>query len=270
MKYLSILLLLLAFCSAVAQEDADVGVQNAADMAESGQSTDEQGSKKDEPIATVPSQAFVPEKALERFKALNTESAADKQAKRLYRQAHEYQVSGDYMRAISTYKQVVRINPDHEQARISLAQIFAVRGDYSNALSTLIPLTKNPNSHWSAWYWIGISYMKQGAYDLAIQATEEALSRELENIDLWLLRALIEQESGDHHSALLLLSAAEQLVPNHPLVVLNKAISNEAIGQNNLALISYSKYLELVQGKTERRLSNSAILARISRLRAAN
>lgn len=133
-----------------------------------------------------------------------------------------------------------------------------------------MPLTKNKYSHWSAWYWLGLAFLKQGKFELSIQATEEALSRNIESVDLWLLRALIEQETDDHHSALQLLSAAEHLAPNHPNIALNKAISNEAIGQINSALVNYSNYLKLVQGTTNRAIPNKVVLDRITRLRTFN
>ncbi len=270
MKYLTLLIFsALAFVLQAQDVPSPASLNNLQDALGANLENTTQSEEKaiPAPVNSQPSVAYVPKHALKKFNQRDSDTALDEEVEKLYRQAYQEQLKGSYNVAIRTYHKIIKKKPKYERARISLAQVLAIKGDYAGILSTLTPLTDNNDSHWSVWYWMGVAFMKQGAYQLSIQATEEALSRNVENADLWLLRALIEQETDDHQSALQLLSAADQLSPNHPNILLNKAISNEAIGQTNLALINYSKYLKLVQGTTNRALPNNIVLDRIARLR---
>lgn len=273
MKYFILLLIGFLSSATVSQEiDISVNTEGVVVTDNGAVESDSETAEETKPTIdqSVPSVAFVPKHALERFNQQDKGTAIDIEVEKLYRRAHVLQAEGSIDLAIQTYHKIISKKPDYEKARISLAQVLAVKGDYSGIVSILMPATENKHSHWSAWYWLGVAFMKQGNFEMSIQATEEALARNVESVDLWLLRALIEQETDDHHSALQLLSAAEHLAPNHPNIVLNKAISNEAIGQINLALVNYSRYLKLVKGTTNRAIPNNVVLDRITRLRTFN
>ena len=71
--------------------------------------------------------------------------------------------------AIELYKEIIDLNPENDEIWIRLCDIYAVSGDYDNAIKTALNLLlKSPKNN-NAWYYLGISYLIKGNRELAIK-----------------------------------------------------------------------------------------------------
>lgn len=242
----------------VAFEDTEKKV-----TAEPGKSSEKKPS-----IVTGPKVGFVPEEALKKFRDKNEKQGDDVDLQNLYEFAFDQQRDGFYVRAINAFEQIIIKKPSHEKAKIALGKLQIVTADYAGAVKTLLPLTRFKDSHWSVWYWLGRAYLQQNDLQLAAHCIEVALTHQPEDAKIWLLRGVIEQERGDHLTALQLLNIAYKYAPNNPTILLNMALSSEAIGSNESAMQLYTRYLQELKVSDQQHTVNTSIIKRISRLDA--
>jgi tetratricopeptide (TPR) repeat protein len=216
--------------------------------------------------SSLPVIGFVPKESLKAFKQSQAHDQRNKDLENMYQYAYDKQSKGFTNLAVFAYKKVLTHYPLHEKASIALARIYTDNKNYNAAIEVLLPLTNTQNSHWSVWYWLSYSLLKKDEFELAIHCAEKALVRQPENADVWLLRALIEQELGDHNSALQLLSVARQHSPENMLILLNIAYSNDALGEYQRALQAYAQYLKTGQSNNNTHAMDSFVLNRIREL----
>lgn len=227
------------------------------------------GSQKTESFSG-PQIGYVPDEALSKFQARQLKQKGDVELESLYLLAFQQQNNGLYDRAIKHFEYIISKQPSHEKAKIALGKLQVNTADYAGAVKTLLPLTRFKESHWSVWYWLGTAYLQQKDVQLAAHCIEIALTRRPEDAKIWLLRAVIEQERGDHQTALQLLNIANKYSPNNPTILLNMALSSEAIGSNQSAISLYTRYLQHLKGTDQQHTLNTSIIKRISRLGALN
>jgi hypothetical protein len=69
------------------------------------------------------------------------------------------------------------------------------------------------------------------------------VSRDSQVVEIWVHRALIAQQRNDWRTSMQLLTIAQEIAPNHPMVLLNIGITSDALGLQNNAKTAYRRFL---------------------------
>lgn len=148
-----------------------------------------------------------------------------------------------YESALKTVQRVLLTQPDHPNALLARGRLLVKTQQYSAAISNLQSLTELRTDDWRPWFWLGTANLMIGDLAAAELALDEALARNSDVAENWLHRALVAQQRGNWQSALQLLSIANEITPDHPLVMLNAAMCREALGYQDEAMNGYRKFL---------------------------
>lgn len=135
---------------------------------------------------------------------------------------------------------------------------------FTRALAILKTIVEPSSSSWALWFWKGTALL--GLEQL--QEADAAFARALDIDDtipaLWVQRAVVSQQSGNHALALDYLRQAELLAPDRPEVLLNLAYSLEAEGFRPLAESYYRRFLLVTQGQTRYRAIHEKVIAHLT------
>ena len=235
---------------------------------DSSSSTENQSQKKSTPIG--PAVGYVPEEAITKFKQSQNKSTTEKKVNQLYKQAFQKEnmgATGDSLRLLT---QALKLNPKHQQVRLAKGRLQVKVRQYAAAEKTLLQLCTLDNNQWQPWYWTGSAQLMMGELSKAEKSLDEALAREGTQATLWLNRALVEQERGDHDSALQLLAIANDLAPKDPHVLLNVAYSSEAIGDIHNARSAYRKFLSEAKTDPNTTQLKHTVLSHLSQLKISS
>lgn len=143
-----------------------------------------------------------------------------------------------------------RSSPDVEQrATLGRAIHLVQAADYAAGRDLLQGVIAGGFDGWEAWFWLGTAYLGTGDLVAADHALSEALRRDPAQPQLWIQRAIIAQERGDHAQALGWLREARNLSPQAPEVHLNIGYSAEAMGLREEAVKAYRDFLRFTEGR---------------------
>lgn len=135
-------------------------------------------------------------------------------------------------------------------------------GQYTEAIKTLEALQALDNN-WEIHFWLGTAYLLEGEFNDAAQSLDNALRQQSEIADIWVQRAIVEQERNNPSTALQLLSIAQQVDPSCAKAYLNAAYVYEQNGEFQIARDAYIHFLKLSsQDKLNRHLREQ-ILSRL-------
>ena len=121
--------------------------------------------------------------------------------------------------------------------------------------------------NWEVQFWLGTAYLLSGRLDHAADTLDAALAIESDVAEIWVQRAIVEQERDQHGVALQLLEVAAQVDPDYPLTYLNAGIVYEARGDMERARSAYGRFLKLSAGQpgsNRSRRMRRDVLVRIS------
>ncbi len=252
----------------------DVGVIDEA-VVDSKNSSDvlheSKNSKTDlQKIPPEPAVGYVPEEAIAKLNESHKGSVFEKIINQLYKQAYIKENTGASTEALNLLTEALEINPQHDQVRLAKGRILIKTQQYDAAIETLLPLCTEYNNQWQPWYWMGTAQLMKGKLSEAETALDHALAREGTQATLWLARALIEQERGDHHSALQLLTIANDLAPKNPKILLNMAYSSEVVGDEGSALRAYRKFLTEAHQHTDTYKLRDTVLSHLPKIEVSS
>lgn len=132
-----------------------------------------------------------------------------------------------------------------EQAGYALS-----RGRYQQALVALEKLSPIPERRVDYWLIKGNAYLRTGQLDSAEKALASAQALAPMNAQIAVQRAILQQEKGDHVTALQLLKDAGERNPNVPEIFLNQGYSEQALGAVQDARRSFRVFLRITEGRS--------------------
>ena len=100
-------------------------------------------------------------------------------------------------------------------------------------------------AHWEVQFWLGTAYLLDGRLGHAAATLDEALALQAELAEIWVQRAVVEQERGRPEVALQLLEVAAQLDDRFALIFLNAGIAWQSMGEVERARGAYGRFLKL-------------------------
>jgi len=126
-------------------------------------------------------------------------------------------------------------------------------------------LTRDFPDRWESWFWLGTAQLAQGQMEAADTALERAAGLNPKVAQIWVQRAIVAQERGDHAAAVRLLSEARELSPKSPQIYLNLGYSNDALGSLAEAEKNYLRFLSLTEGDDAYLLQRKPVIERLER-----
>ena len=151
------------------------------------------------------------------------------------------------------------------EARAGAVRELLKAEDYAGVGKDAQTLARDFPGRWEGWFWLGTAQLAQGRMDAAETALETASNLNPTVAEIWVQRAIVAQERGDHASAIRLLEQARELSPKSPKIYLNLGYSNEALGLTAEAEKNYLRFLSLTEGDSSYALQRKPILQRLER-----
>ena len=148
-----------------------------------------------------------------------------------------------YEAALKAAQRVLLIEPEHPGALLARGRLLVKTHQYSAAKTSLEAITSSRTDDWRPWFWLGTANLMLDELVEAELAFDESLARNADVAESWLHRALVAQQRGNWQVALQLLSIANEIAPDHPLVMLNVAMCREVLGYQDEAANGYRKFL---------------------------
>ncbi len=155
------------------------------------------------------------------------------------------------------------------EIKLARAQSFIKQRQYAQAINVLAPLFAKPPERWEPWFWLGTAQLGLGQLEKAQASLVDGLARDATVPQLWVQRALVDQQQGRFGEALDALRQAELLAPELPEVHLNLAYALDVEGNRLVAVSYYRTFLTLTEGKKAYHAIRKKVLDRISRLSKA-
>lgn len=142
-------------------------------------------------------------------------------------------------------------------------------GKLPEAIQTLEALQAVDNS-WEIHFWLGTAYLLQGRHQDAAQSLDHALRLQSEIAEIWVQRAIVEQERGNTDAAIQLLGIAQQIDSHCAKAYLNAAYLYEQTGKYEAARNAYIHFLKLSPQDTLNRHIREHIHSRLVHIPYAN
>ena len=136
------------------------------------------------------------------------------------------------------------------------------KGDYHEALEHFGSFEKLET--WYEMFLYGTALLMAGDLDDAADVFDTAIGVEGNVAELWVQRAVVEQERGDGETALRLLKVALELEPGLPMALLNVGYAYESLGREDEARIAYSEYLRASSGKLAHISPRRSVIAKLA------
>lgn len=133
--------------------------------------------------------------------------------------------------------------------RISFVKDLLGDSLYSEAVDNLKPLFDTPPGVWEPYLLMGTAYMGLGDLEVADSYFKKGLAVDKNRPRLWLQRAVVAQQQGDHNAALEILRKVETFAPRMPEIKLNIGYSSDVLGKTDNAAKAYQSFLALTEGR---------------------
>jgi tetratricopeptide (TPR) repeat protein len=149
------------------------------------------------------------------------------------------------------------------EARTATVRDFLKEENYPEVSKNAQTLAHDFPDRWEGWFWLGTAQLAQGQMEAAETALERASKLNPKVAQIWVQRAVVAQERGDHASAVTLLNAARELSPKSPQIYLNLGYSYDAQGLTAEADKNYLRFLSLTEGDSTYALQRKPIIQRL-------
>ncbi|KHE93197.1 MAG: hypothetical protein SCABRO_01116 [Candidatus Scalindua brodae] len=136
-------------------------------------------------------------------------------------------------------------------------------GSHKEAIKVLSHVIDSSTGNWNAYLLNGVAYLSLAELNNAEKYLDMGLSINTKSPQLWLMRAIVEQQKGNHSFALQILQQAERIAPRMPEVQLNIGYSYDAIGNKKFSAKAYDSFLKLTEGKPEYMTVRHKVLERL-------
>lgn len=155
-----------------------------------------------------------------------------------------YRLNNEMLKAESAFKQAVKLDPQSEEAVVSLAYLYSEEGDSSRAIATLNSVPDKSGKIWAA---MGVTYEQQKDYKKAIDAFKKAVEFDKDNLDAQRGLAQNLLNDGQSQAALEQYKQIAEADPQDAQTFLRLAEIYRRTGKFDLALDNLKKAEGLVQ-----------------------
>ncbi len=145
------------------------------------------------------------------------------------------------------------------------ARSLIKRKQYKQAISLLVS-SPDLQKDWEKNYWLGTAYLLTRQLAKATQVLDHALKLKGNIPEIWIQRAIIEQEKGNANNALKLLAVAQNIDPESAAAFLNAGYAYEQLAETENAHAAYNHFLKLTTNDLHWASTRQHILLRLYNL----
>lgn len=157
--------------------------------------------------------------------------------------------------------QVIAEPSDVTDIRVEARDLIE-KGDIPEAIELLTD--QGDSKQWQTVFLLGTAYLLHGDLNAASSALDMALGLNGSVAEVWVQRAVVEQEFGRPETALRLLKVALEIEPDCVEAYLNVGYSYEMMNRPKDARIAYAEYLRLTSGNLAHVGSRREVIVRLS------
>ena len=159
--------------------------------------------------------------------------------------AAEYEVVGDYDKAINVLKNAIKDNPDNESAIYEIAYCYDQIGDFKKSIDCYSKfIDENPYS-FTSWYNLGNAYSKLNNHEKAIWAFDYCLLINEEFAPVYFNLANVYLSNGKYRKAIENFHKCMEIDGDDPVAFCYIGECHEQLNELELARLFYNKSLEL-------------------------
>ena len=149
-------------------------------------------------------------------------------------------------------------------AMIRNARELIRSGNPHRALEVLKPLVgRERSAGWKTWFWSGTAHLLTGDFLQAANDLDTALSYKSDGFEIWVQRAIVEQELKNYKGSMRLLKTALKLAPAEPMIWLNIAALNDRMQKPDEAEQAYKRFLALSSNSEHYRRQRKNVVTRL-------
>jgi tetratricopeptide (TPR) repeat protein len=184
-----------------------------------------------------------------------------------YQKALSYHREDKLNQAIQMYKQVIRVNPDHQDALFNLSSVYIQLASYSDAYPLLKQLEVSDHRNPDILVNLAIAEIGLGRPAEAIHLLDSAADQyEEPQFGIYFHRGAALSQLGKLEEARIFYKKAEKLNTGHNNLIFNLAVLSDKLKRYDDAIQYYDKFLQ--QNKTLPSHDKKNIEARIRSLHA--
>jgi len=156
-----------------------------------------------------------------------------------------------YKKAINRLKKAVELQPDNVKFRERLGSAYLARGDTEPAYREYKSLYESGERSSRVNRQIGIIYMRNRHYNMAVEYLEESLWRDPDNYSTYLLLGRALEDSGNHRKAVRYYRKALSLGLVSKEILYNLANTYQELGKSKEAIDTYKRITREYQNERE-------------------
>ena len=150
-----------------------------------------------------------------------------------------YGDAGQYEKAIASYKEAIRINPDDADAHYNLGFVYGDAGQHEKAIASYKEAIRiNPDDA-DAHYNLGLAYRKLGQYEKAIASYKESIRIKPDDANAHYNLGFIYDELGQYEEAIASYKEVLRINPDDAFVHFFLMVAYGDAGQYEEAIASY-------------------------------
>ena len=181
-------------------------------------------------------------------KAQNAEQKLDLLAAEFSSEALELHIKKDYREAIGRYKDVIKINPDDDEAFHNMGVAYGELGDHTRAMECYKKsLEINPDDD-EALNNMGVVYSKSGNYTRAMECYKKSLEINPDDAVFYNM-GVAYGELGDYSQSIECFKSALGINPVNDSAFYNMGVTYDKLGDYTQAIDCYKKSLEIKPDK---------------------
>jgi tetratricopeptide (TPR) repeat protein len=161
----------------------------------------------------------------------------------LYEKALEFIDNEDYEKGIAQLKEIIEKDPTRYYAWYNMGLAYYRKKDWTNAIICYTEATKLKPDYYDAWYNMGLAYYENIDYKNASKSYDKALALN-KNPDVLLNKGITEDHIGNKDVALQCYEESLKISPENPRTWLNKAFLLYDSKKVEDALASFKKVTE--------------------------
>ena len=142
-----------------------------------------------------------------------------------YKKALTYQKENKFNQAIRMYREVLKNNPEHQDALLNIGACYIKKSEFSKAILYLDKLKNLETGSCDALINLAIAQIELGRFNKALVCLDEAEALiKFSRFEIFLYRGLAFCKLNESDPALKWYRKAEQLVPKNPVLLFNMAV----------------------------------------------
>ena len=147
--------------------------------------------------------------------------------------------------AENLYKETLKINPNHVDARNNLGIIFQALGKFQKARSCYEKAIQIQPEAYASYYNLGLVFKELGELQKAVDCHQKSIQIQPNHIDAYSNLGIVFKKLGEHQKAISCFEKAIKIQPNFVDAHYNLGISLKELGEHQKAISCFKKTIQI-------------------------